>query len=193
MRKYYIVWVQFTLQLERRTIMVCWTLLSCVSVRLKMYTAWLQLKPLQETNEKVFFLLLEMILAPTHLWQYQSANIVRVLEFVDVTLYIYIMQSEGFVSLRRAVVPLQKVLCNSLTPSTFNIVWNSNRNTEILPAYWFQRYNVNPPSKGNRRHWEMISITEIFPFIRDKQPAFRRSNRSARFRYESMNTIYPIW
>ena len=67
----------------------------------------------------------------------QSVNIIRVLEFVEFTLYIYIYitQSQGFVSLRRAVVTLQKVLGNSLTPSTFNGAWDSNSKSKILPAY----------------------------------------------------------
>jgi len=63
------------------------------------------------------------------------------LSYPDHSKYIF-TQSDGFVSIRRAVVPLLKVLCNSLTPSTFNSAWDSNRKTEILPAYRFQRYNV---------------------------------------------------
>jgi len=91
--------------------------------------------------------------------------------------------------MRRPVVLLQKVLCNSLTPSTFNSAWDSNKFCKLTD---FNGITLKPPSKGNRRDSEIISITEIFHFIRGKQPGFRRSNGSAHFRYERMIAIYPM-
>jgi hypothetical protein len=53
--------------------------------------------------------------------------------------------------MHKTVVPLQKALCKSLTPSTFNSAWDSNSKTEILPAYCFQRCNVKISISGKQK------------------------------------------